>query len=75
LAEVLWGDQADRTDMLRLLVVIARGLRMKGLEGYEPPSEQIAAMYADDEITPDPEAGSEERRVQVMAFMASTGGG
>jgi hypothetical protein len=71
---VLWGEDADRTDMLRLLATIARGLRIKGLEGYEPPSEQIAAMFADTE-TPDPEAGSEERRLRVMAFMEATGGG
>lgn len=71
---MLWGQEADRTDMLRLLAVIARGLRTKGLDDYEPPSEQIAAMFADEEA-PDPEAGSEERRLRVMAFVEATGGG
>lgn len=61
--------------MLRLLAIVARGLGAKSLAGYEPPSEQIAAMSDDWPSAAAAEGGSEERRLQVMAFTEATGGG
>jgi hypothetical protein len=46
-------------------------LRIKGLEGYEPPSEQIAGMFEEED---EPDSGSEERRLHVIRFMKATGG-
>jgi hypothetical protein len=57
-------------------VLVARGLGVKGLEDYEPPSEQIAAMFEDEKIADaEPAAAGEERRLQVLRFMEATGGG
>jgi hypothetical protein len=61
--------------MLRLLAIVAVGLGAKSLTGYEPPSEQINELSA---VTAEPEAalsGTEERRLQVLAFTEATGGG
>jgi hypothetical protein len=57
-------------------VLVARGLGVKGLEDYEPPSEQIASMFEeDDQPDAEPAAAGEERRLQVLRFMEATGGG
>lgn len=70
---MLWGALADRTDSLRLLVSIAQHLGAKGLEDYEPASEQIAAI--EDPVKVTAAQGTDERRLQVQQFMAATGGG
>lgn len=60
---MLWGELADRADQLRLLALVARSLGVKELDDYEPPSEQIEDMFADDGVDT-----REERRLRIMAL-------
>lgn len=67
-AEVTWGALEDRRDGLRLLAALLYRQGARSMRGYEPPSEQLEETLA-------AETGEEEnRRLQVLAFMAQTGG-
>jgi len=73
-AEVVWGALGDRQDMLHLLARVAQAFGARGLDDYETPSEQLAELFDDDE--PERvETGTEERAMQVMAFVDAAGGG
>lgn len=66
-------ESEDRQDLLRLLALIAECLGAEGLDEYEPPSVQIAADLVDPGESDDVPPG--DRRAEVLAFLAQTGGG
>jgi hypothetical protein len=61
--------------MLMLLSVIARGLRAKGLDHYQPPGVEWAGQVAEWAEPAEPAATGAERYAQVQAFIAASGGG
>jgi hypothetical protein len=67
-------------DQLRLLALLARCMRAKGLDGYQPPSVRYQDHLDDleDEAAvraADPVHGSKAARAEaVMAFVALAGG-
>lgn len=70
----------DRRDNLRLLALVARGLGCEDLDDYVPPSVRIhndlieagRQSEAAKRRAADP---GEERRQEVLRFIAETGGG
>lgn len=61
----------DRREQLRLLALVASNGESQGV--YEPPSVQIAADLADPGRSEGETPG--DRRAEVLAFLAQTGGG
>lgn len=62
----------DRRDNLRLLALVARGLGCTDLESYQPPSEQ---MTEDLHYPTEEKLAETDRRLEILKFIAQTGGG
>jgi hypothetical protein len=73
-AELVWGGEEDRRDMLRLLAMIATASGIKGVEDYQPPSEALAGWLAEPVKGPPTEEDRELRRLQVMNVAEALGG-
>jgi hypothetical protein len=63
----------DRRDNLRLLALVGQALGIKELEEYRPPSEEIAEDLANAGV--DESDDDDDRSMEVLKFIAETGGG